>query len=392
MSSINGPVSAGATNSRRSVITLPSSPRLLSASESRLARLEARSGVWAAAFVVGLVVQLASLVLYFPRHIPDRLAFTYAPLCAQPFTHEAVHEPGIRGRILGPLMAYAVGLRGPSGAAIPFAANLPMLACAYVLIRRRSDPGTALLSTALLSTTLATITSQTWLGYSDSLANLALIACLLVRSPIALGGLLLTGMFADERIAAAVPLVLLWHHIEDGGHWRATITRAAALGVAVGLWWAGNAWLLATFAHDPQGFNQLAGQALRGDFLRHHLRNLPVGIFYAFRWAWLLPITLGWHWLGQRNFGRLAVLLGTMAACAGLAGLVLDMSRVMSVTFPALLLAVACFSASWPELNRLGLLVLLLANVATPAGQVIGTEIVTLTPLPLSLAYIFRQL
>ena len=95
---------------------------------------------------------------------------SYGPL-SDPFTRAPIFEQQTRHRILVPLIAYALGLRATTdGAAVPVAANTAYLALLYGLLRRSLPAGRAAMSVLLMATTLVVISSQTWLGYPDSVA------------------------------------------------------------------------------------------------------------------------------------------------------------------------------------------------------------------------------
>jgi hypothetical protein len=349
--------------------------------------LESRYGERGSSIVWALLVELGSLVLAFPRGPSVRLVESYAPLCENPFTTHAIGEPALRLRLLGPLMAYAMGLRGMSGAAVPLIANVALLACAHSLLRTHLPKPQAGLAVALLGTTLVTLTSQHWLGYQDSLASLGILLTIVVASPSASVPILALAMFADERAAAAVPLVLTWRVIIMGESVlsKAFLKRCACLGLAILAWFLTTRALLRSLGN--RGFDDLVSEVLGGKYLRVQYEYAPLGLYYAFRAAWLLPLLAIVRLLSERRTGWLLILLAGLAAVAIPAVLVLDMSRVMSYSFPALLIAIVVLARFDSAALRTYLLCALLLNVAIlPIYQVVGTRFRPLSPMPLSLA------
>lgn len=338
-----------------------------------LERIESRLGTVGAAFAFALVIEIATLWIAVPGWHPR--ALTFVPLCQDPFTHERLREPLIQHRILGPLIAYALGLRGESGLAIPVLANLPLLAVVFLCLRRRLGVRTAFLGAALVGTTLATLTSQSWLGYSDSLASLGVALALLIDHPALGAATFFVGLFADERAATVVPLIVLWHDTLSPGARRWWI-RAGALAGAVLAWAA-----VATLFPSRHETGRHIAAVLEGHFVGPQLPFVPAGIFLGLRAAWLFPALLVARWARRAGAFRCALLLGAVACVVVPGALVDDISRGASLAFPAVMLAL-CVLAREGALDEAVLTVALVLNFA-PAYQSINTKIEPVTGVPL---------
>lgn len=355
-----------------------------------LERLDARLGPWGAAFALALAAQGISFFLYshpFEFGPDHRWSWTFKYLSEDPFTSKEIGDPWLRHRLLGPALAYLLGLRHGAGFLVWIAANPVQLAIAYVIVRRRLSPVPSALTVLLLATTLVVITSQTWIGFSDSLAYLGIMVCLVRGWPALLGAFMFLGMLADERIVAAIPLILLWHALEDRPEerFRKILFRGTAFAMAVGLWVLYFLWMRRFFPVPADAYVSMKS-ILTGEYIlkhAHYIHAFPGGIYFALRSAWLLPLMLMLRWAQERNSAGL-VLLICILAVIGEAGLGEDTSRIGAMAYPAVLLAVVRLGRR-NEAQAVQLLTSALAlNVFTPQYQVVGS-FKMLWPLPVSI-------
>jgi hypothetical protein len=358
------------------------------------ARWEGRLGRLEAALVLAVVVQAVSYFLYpFPPNNSLEKYYRYATMVAlsnDPFTTEAIHEPTVRHRILVPLLAWATGLRGGSYIVLIFVGNLLFLWLTTILLRQFVPPRIGALATMLMGTTLALITSQSWLTVQDTWANAAIVACLLVRKHVwSIGPLLFLGMLADERCLAALPLVFFCFHQDDPPQRRRELRSRRLLFVILGCaaYAAVYFYLHQHTAGKEQKYYGYEKQEdfviniLRGKVLLEQLPYVPAGLWFALRAAWLLPLLLLWHKRRERGF--VFWLLFGLAAATGQALLVEDMSRMASLAFPAVLLAVVMLHAARPALTLLVVGLALLVNVLSPQFQINKNRVTLHAPLPL---------
>ena len=107
-----------------------------------LERWEQRFGLWGTALFVGVLTQALSFLCYahFWNNLDasiSRLGQSYAPLCENPWRTELIAEPQIRHRMLAPVLAWLVGLRGMQGVAVPIFAITALGVILYRLLRDR---------------------------------------------------------------------------------------------------------------------------------------------------------------------------------------------------------------------------------------------------------------
>jgi hypothetical protein len=358
-------------------------------------RLEERTGKIGAAILVAVAIQATSFFLYAPPFggvflhrlvggvFLHRLHHTYIPLCKDPFTRSPVGEPYVRHRILAPLIAYSIGLRGVSGAAVPVVAITLMLGFLYGLLRRDLPPDHAAMGVFLLGTTLAVITSQTWLGYADSLGHLGVVVCLLLGSILPLAPIMLLAMLSEERAAVAIPLIVFWHFLRESQEvrWRKAAWRCVVLSASFGLWVVCFLAMKRAFAIQwPQGF------VVGLPFIKEQLTSIPAGAFYALRGAWILPIMLAAYWWRRRMLmlaAFLAAILLALGPCIGTG----DTSRSMAFAFPAVVIALSELHKEDSARCRLLLETALLLNIVTAQYQVVVNHFSLYVPLPLWFIY-----
>lgn len=359
------------------------------------ARLEARVGrAWFALLVAG-VAQLLSFTLYsyhFWDPTPARFVNTYAVLCRDPFTHAPVDTPQARQRVLGPLVAYAVGLRGEGGQAVLVAAVFLFLAGFYLLARRRWPCEETVLLTLLMATTQTVTTSQTWLGYPDVLASAAVLACMAARRPWVFGPVLFLGMLGDERCVASAPLAALWHVAvrTDPRPARAFLARGAWAAAALGAWAGFYKWVQAEYVSGMPDYDnaEFLRAHLTGRMAVHGLTYLPGAAFEAFRTAWMFPALffVGSAARGRRRFGAAVAAFTLLAAVPGL--VVIDHSRCIALCcWPVVLIGAESVRRESPGGFRSLVYAAVTLNMVTPMYDVLTDGYFLRFPLPAALVY-----
>jgi hypothetical protein len=364
----------------------PLFPKFFSRFDARLAQSETRYGIPRVAIAIGVVAQLASFVLYsYNFYLPPdkRWTDTVSILSANPFTTQPVGEPQVRHRILGPLLAYVLGLRDHAGYLVWFAATGLAVATIYALLRREgiAQSTSAVIAGVMATTSVVTI-SQTHIEFPDSLAFLFIALAMYVGRAGLVAPLLLLAALTDERALLAIPLLILWRctrTFRPDTIWRS----AAACAAASAAWLALYALMAHHFGFTPGKQLSVAGA---GFSLKAVALYIPNGAYYAFRAAWLLPLVLCVRELRSSPLLTLALTVSIAIASASVL-VVLDTSRATTFAFPALLYAATRLRQSNHRLLPLVAAMALLLNVGTPAYFVFGSEMVWLKPLPVSLIF-----
>jgi hypothetical protein len=349
--------------------------------------LEQRWGILGVGLIIAIVAELTSV--FFAATCCTDFAERFTNLCPNPFTSAPVVLPEHRLRILGPVIAYCLGLRGLPATMIPIVANIPLLVIVYWMLRRRGvAAATAALTLFTLSTTHVTMSSRVLLGYQDSLVFLFIVIAMAVDNPWFGGIALFLGMFGDQRAVLAVPLVLVWHAIDDErpDAWKRFFTRSFIYGIFVVVWIAASA---AVLHYISQG--QAVQSSIRGILLGNHLEKVKPGYlqlsyFMAFKAAWLFPVVICLIWLRRRPW-LVLVMVGSLALILIGAILVDDLSRAASFAFPMILIAIVGIWRRDPILCTHLILACLIINLITPFYQGMNSGLWLISyPLPVELA------
>jgi hypothetical protein len=294
--------------------------------------------------------------------------------------------------MLAPLLAHYLGLRGLAAGMVPVAGVTILLAVTYVLLRRSFPKRLSFPMLLLLGTTQGFITSQTWIGYQDSFGHLAIALCLLSRRPPLAIPVLFLGMMGEERCAAAVPLVVLWHFAtSQEQRWRQAMLWTASCIVAVGLWCAAFQWIHGTLVPLESRQSFTWNEVISVKWFGLYLNDLPMGYFESIRCGWIFPILLLGLWTRQKQWLLVSGYAIAIMLCLLQAGLVGDISRSSSVVWPAVFIAAHFLYRDNPEKFATTLRFALLLNLLTPCYQIMGKLIQLYWPLPFSLLRLLLQ-
>ena len=355
-----------------------------------LDRIERRWGVFAAGLLAAVVAESLSFAFASSWYTDEIYVSRFTGLSQDPFRvgELPIPYPEHRLRLLGPVIAWALGLRGIAGTLVPVLASLPLLGLVYVFVRRRCSVQMGLVSTLLLATTHLTMTSRTLLGYQDSLVFLCCVAALMVRRPALRGAMLFLAMFGDVRAVLVVPFLLIWPGAQDDAlpPLGEMARRAMACAVAVAAWIAGANLLLHLLGYEEMSSIRLT-MYLRGDFLKDIVpAAIPLSGFMTFKAAWLFALA-GVAWMYQRHWLLGIYVTAVLLAIAGSSLLVHDFSRALAFCFPVILLGLA---GSWrrdPHTCIIAAGTCLMVNLLSPFFQGLTSGLWVISyPLPLELA------
>jgi hypothetical protein len=360
-----------------------------------LATIEERNGMFVAGLAAGVFAEAVSFLFASSWYVDHADRFT--GLSATPFAVGDIPIPYAehRLRLLGPVIAWAVGLGGSIyGTLIPVVANFPLLALAYVFVRKRSSIQMGLVAVLLLSTTHLTMSSRTELGYHDSLVYLCVLGALLARRLPLKAVLLFLALYGDVRALLVVPFILVWP--EDLGEALPPVSeiakRAVACAVGAIVWFISARLLLMAFEYEQVLAERVTDAGLWAPVVLDD-RVVPaidpyilhLSVFMAFKAAWLFVFIPIWI-IGGRNRLIAAFLAMGFAAIAVPAFVVHDVSRALGFEFPLILLGLV---ELWRRRPSTGLVVAgtcLAVNLASPFyhGMTWGLWVISY-PLPFEL-------
>jgi hypothetical protein len=312
----------------------------------RLAAIEQRRGPFVAGLTAGFFSEC--LVFLFASTWYVNHADRFTGLSIAPFAVGDVPIPYAehRLRLLGPVIAWALGLGGSIyGTLIPVLANFPLLALAYVFVRRRSSVQMGLVAVLLLSTTHLTMTSRTELGYHDSLVYLFCLGAVLARRLPLKAALLFFALYGDVRAILVAPFLVAWPEGPSDG-WppiSEMMKRAVVCAITFGVWFASAEALLHVLQYDQVLVGRVTGSywepvEMDGEVLdTFDPYILQLSVFVAFKAAWLFVFVPMWT-VARRSRLAAAVLVAGFVGVAIPAFLVHDVSRAMGFAFPLILL------------------------------------------------------
>jgi hypothetical protein len=366
---------------------IPDKNTLLLLPSEILAKASARftgGSLIANAFRVGLFCLLLSAFLYIGG-LPSRVTDDIIPLAQHPLNFSALHEPILARRLTLPLVAHLLHLANRGIIIITIACNFLTLVILYYVLALAMTETLAFLTVMLLSLTTMTIIGNTWLGMPDPISNLMGVASMAAKSPILIAVYAVIGLQSDERFALIIPFILLWH-IKDCVSFKTAARRLIpfALSMLVALIATG----LIQFFVVGDAVPVSAYHKLTREVWQQHAvypLNIPLAIFFGFRWAWWLPAFLAIATVksGFRTFSL--ILLSLIALEAASAMMVGDMTRSMAQIFPGFVLAIYLLSKLRPDILLRWLPVTIMAMIITPMVDVWANQSFPRYPMPVVL-------
>lgn len=334
-----------------------------------LVALEKHKGVFVAGLAVALFAEMVSFVFASSWYTKELYVTRFTGLSQAPFAigEVPIPYPEHRLRLLGPVIAWAVGLGGSiRGALIPILASIPLLGLVYLFVRRRSSVQMGLVSVMLLATTHLTMTSRTILGYHDSLVYLCCLGALMTRRTLLRGSLLFLALYGDVRAVMVCPFILIWPVDADDAMppLGEMARRAMVCVVSIALWAVSAKLLLQLFEYDQMAMDRLA-MHMKGELMNIKPSILHLSVFMAFKAAWLFVLVPIWM-IGQRNWFWGAYLAIALIGIAGPSILVTDISRALGFCFPLILLGLVELWRRVPQTAVVAAGTCLVVNLSSP--------------------------
>jgi hypothetical protein len=308
-------------------------------------------------------------------------AHTFLLQCEDPLRRDI--EPAMQWRLLPPLVARGLQLRGLAPLVLPWVGVVAATAYTAVLFRRRLDDWRFVAGgTLLFATTSAVLVPVGWLGINDAWVWLGLLAVAFGRARWALPVACLLCPWVDERFLIGFPLAWLVgrHEHNQGWSWRAALDALWLLPYA-GL----RFWLAHHDAAASTATNLFLGELARQAVVLAPL--VPLGWWMGLRAAWAAVAFACWTTPpGRRALGAV-VLVATAGVMAWFA---FDFSRSIAILLPVVMLGCFEYARRFPRRAPRDLLVLGVANLLIPAAHVVFNHIDPINPLPVELIRFLR--
>ncbi len=331
--------------------------------------IEKYRGVLVAGLLAALIAESLSFLFAASWYDKELYVSRFTGLSQDPFKvgEVPIPYPEHRLRLLGPVIAWALGLRGMSGVLVPILANIPLLALVYWFIRRRTSVQMGLAFTMLMATTHLTMTSRTILGYQDSLVYLCCLGVLLARHPVLRGGLLFLALYGDIRAVMICPFLLIWPDDASRGIPPLVVMarRTLICILAIGAWIVSAKTLLHLFQYDQLLMDRFL-MTISGDLERINVSRINLSAFLAFKAAWFFLLVAVWE-IGRQKWFWGGYLVIVLIGIAGPSLLVHDISRALGYCFPLILLGIVAMWRRSPQACTIATGMCLIVNLIMPS-------------------------
>ena len=349
--------------------------------------LERRIRLWPVAGLTGVIVFLLAMAYVSDETFRSGShGWSYMQLAKNPFDFESPNALGYRR--LGPLLGYLLGLRGDRFLWLTALAAMAIPASLYAHLRasRGFAPSTATGLVLLIGLSNVLTIHFIGQGYVDPLYYLCVLwAFLLVdRSYGSLVFMVLAPLIHEATLVLLPAWVFLrFAALRDQGRPGWT---AVAWGFAVLLPWIGWRVFADRVLHISADFTfsfYFSEENIQ-TMIKDQLPLLPLGLFWALKLGWVLPLQGIRHYFQQGDLLRLAAALLVLVGVVAQALIAMDMGRLFCLAFP--LVAIAAIDLHRPETaalltRRIWWLVLL--GLPLLSYYVGGKFIVPLLPWPL---------
>jgi hypothetical protein len=307
--------------------------------DATLIAVEQRIGRWPLALVIGGILYLLGMAYVagvdFRSGPHGKL---YMALSMAPFDLSQSNAVGYRR--LGPMLGWLLGLRGERFLWLTIAASVLIPTSIYGGLRQRAlSPASALAMACLINFSGVVLIHFIARGYVDPLYYLLVLWAFLWQHPRGWPALLfLLAMMTHEAVLVLWPA---WSLLRFRVYRQAGASGWAALLEALpvlGLWIAWRSLLSAQSEADFSLAFYFNEENLRY-MLQTHLAYVPLGAFCALKTGWALPLRALSIYTSQRDWLALLTMLALLGGITSQVLIALDLGRLFSLAFPALLIA-----------------------------------------------------
>ncbi len=342
------------------------------------------------ALIVGILFMALAAVYTAPREglKPMPRGREFIKLSEAPFKF----IPGNRMqlRVLTPLIAYSVFLRGQHFMWTPIIMGILFLSVVYGFFRRRGLSNIESLGmVGLMAFSIPISLMMVWMGFTDTTSYLLLFLCIVfIRRPTMWPLFYALALLNHESNLFAAPWIVMLANMKDfkvrSYFWSLLLLAVAMVPMIV----------YRSYVSFEGGDVRYSSQHyLNVKLVLNNLRDVAgymlIGIFGAFRLFWAFPLLSIYYLWGKKGRRRDVVWLILVIVCA-LGQLVFghDITRLMGLAFPAILFGAWEMRRVWGKslfIKRLGLLFLL--NLLFMPNYMFNYKYIPLSSLPVVVMY-----
>jgi hypothetical protein len=312
----------------------------------RISALEKKWGVTLTALAVGFILLAAASIWVAPRlsTAPGSLGSEYQALSDHPFDFS--RNSKLQYRILTPLCAHVLGLRGALFPAFPLLMAGVLLATVYTRFRKENSPSVSAAAAAMIAFSVPVLSSFDFAGYPDTLSYLLIWLCLATDNLVLQCVIFALALFNHDNIAFAFPF-LAWRP------WTHETLRRVALRAGLFLLMFVPALFYRHYVNEHTSPLYTPGYYLDKHAIVQNVkivaRYAELGIFEAFRLFWILPLAALCWLTRERRWNEAGwIVLVFVCTCLQLV-LAFDTSRYMGLAFPCVLYSVRFLQGHYEE-------------------------------------------
>jgi len=330
----------------------------------RIQSLEKRYGLALSSLVIALVLFVFALILVTPNvsiH-PNSLGSDYQQLAEHPLAFS--ENSRVQYRILTPLLANVLHLRGAMYAYFPLLVAVLFIAGVYWHFRTSASPLFSVAVAGMVALNAPVLNSFAFVGFPDTLAYLLFFACLISNNLALQCAAFGLALFNHDNALFALPFLVY-------RPWTNEPVRKTAMRLVLFLVAFVPVILYRKYVDSHMTTAFTPGFYLNKESIADNLkcvaRYAPLGIFETFRLFWfVIPVAL-YMQVRSRRWGDVAWLVLVVLLPFLQLVLAQDTSRFFAMAFPAILYSAKLLHTHYGDLvSRKMLWLLLAANLWVP--------------------------
>jgi hypothetical protein len=357
--------------------------QILEGWNDELNRAEKRIGAPLTGTLVSFVLMILGGLYASENILPLNFGQVYAALSENPFDFR--NPSSLHFRIFSPVLGYILLLRGNLFPILTHGASLIFLTTIYVHLRRRSFKAVdALGFTFMMAFSINVLNEIHFPGTTDPVSYLLILWTILnLRKPVVWGVCFALALANHEANLFALPWLLLMVLMENSRtkeRIAAIFTLALACIPGIMLRIALSKAINSSLPFSADFYFSKSNLLMN---MREILPTLWLGIFSAYKLAWFFPLAAIMIHIHSGEKGRAFVLTAIVICAMAQVFFAKDITRLMGLAFPAVLLGAQSVRAKWGEdAFRIRMWGLLLLNLLVPQATAWGNQIIIFYPLP----------
>lgn len=350
---------------------------------STLLFLEQKCGIYFASLIIALLLLCIAAVYVTPALAPIQLGRGYADLSVNPFDFSE-KDNYLHYRFLTPFLAYCVGLRGSLYILFPMIIALVFLSTLYYYMRKTHSASESLMITALICFSTPILFLLHFQGYVDITSYLLILLIIIfIRKPILCIGLLSLLLLNHASNIFAVPFIFYYYIVHAPEKFKSIFYGFAGTAMAFIPFYCYRNYISA-FSGIEYNFETYRSQIIEN--IHTVASHFYVGIFYAFKLFWLIPLCAIFYYWKEKNKEQLLVFFLIIIPSLSQMLMGSDTSRFVGSAFPAIIFGAAKLKQQWgTELFLKRIFYLVLFNFLIPQYYVGQATMIRFYPLPSSL-------